>query len=85
VVSTVTVTSSWTSAQWSLLEFIAGGGHVAVLKRGRRRTVQSDHAAATITNIDQLADWNLITVAQGAAQVTNDGRRVLSEDAEGQA
>lgn len=82
--STFAVTSSWTSAQWSLLEFIAAGGRVAVLKRGRRRAVQSDHAAATITNIDQLADWNLIAVAQGVAQVTDDGRRVLSEDAEGQ-
>lgn len=77
--TTITVVSSWTPAQWSLLEFIAAGGRVTVTTQGRRRVAHSTHPSATVTNLDQLADWNLLTITQGAAQVTGDGRRALLE------
>lgn len=77
--TTVTVTSSWTPAQWSLLKYLAAGGQVTVRRQGRRRVAEGDHYAATCENLDQLTDWGLIEVTQGCAAVTSDGHRVLQE------
>lgn len=77
--TTVTVTSSWTHAQWSLLKYIAGGGQVTVRRQGRRRVAEGGHYAATCENLDRLTDWGLVEVTQGRATATSDGHRVLQE------